>query len=82
VGNLPREVGFPSPLSSLPSTFCVVDLRSLCLPNETATGAFSATEQRQRLAVVPTQKNIVRKAVDKQTVRERRSETEANREGI
>lgn len=58
VGNLPGEVRFPSPLSSLPSTFCVVDLRSLCLLSEKSTRAFSATELRQRHAVLPTQKNI------------------------
>lgn len=38
--------------------FRVVDLLSLCLPSEKSTRAFSATEQRQRQAVLPTQKNI------------------------
>lgn len=31
LGNLPGECIFPSPLSSLPSTLCVLDLRSLYL---------------------------------------------------
>uniref|UniRef100_A0AAX7TKU3 Adhesion G protein-coupled receptor L3 n=1 Tax=Astatotilapia calliptera TaxID=8154 RepID=A0AAX7TKU3_ASTCA len=53
VGNLPGEVRFPSPLSSLPSTFCVVDLRSLCLPSEKSTRAFSKVGGRSPPVQVP-----------------------------